>query len=98
MDGRYTEIVEQVSINHKPVQVKLRCAATQAAVLFRPSKDKLDRRKEARHLVATNPALARDVAGARDKLGRFVSAGELCEYTQLSPDRIADLRDLMIFP
>ena len=139
------------------------CAATHAAVLFRPSrgvpqlsgaplsmrqrnqaavaaaKDQLDRRKQARHLVATNPALARDlrigrpdlprdyddgglvdvnhvpvgvfssglgltpieardVVAARDKLGRFVSAEELCEYTQLSPDRIDGLRDLMIFP
>jgi DNA uptake protein ComE-like DNA-binding protein len=103
------------------------------------AKDKLDRRKEARHLVATNPALARDlrigrpdlprdyddgglvdvnhvpvgvfssglgltpieardVVAARDKLGRFVSAEELCEYTQLSPDRVDELRDLMIFP
>jgi hypothetical protein len=34
---------------------------------------------------------------ARDKLGRFVSAEELCEYTQLSPDRVDGLRDLMIF-
>jgi hypothetical protein len=34
---------------------------------------------------------------ARDKLGRFVSAEELCEYTQLSPDRVDELRDLMIF-
>jgi hypothetical protein len=108
----------------------------QAAVAA--AKDKLERRKEARHLVATNPALARDlkigrpdlpreyddgglvdvnhvpvgvyssglgltpieardVLAARDKLGRFVSAEELCEYTQLSPDRIDDLRDLMIF-
>jgi DNA uptake protein ComE-like DNA-binding protein len=143
------------------------CAATHAAVLFRPSRgvpqlsgtslgtaslstrqrnqaavaaarDKLDRRKEARRLVATNPALARDlkigrpdlpreyddgglvdvnhvpvgvfssalgltpieardVVAARDKLGRFVSPEELCEYTQLSPDRIDNLRDLMIF-
>ena len=138
------------------------CAATHAAVLFRPSrgvpqlsgaplsmrqrnqaavaaaKDKLERRKEARNLVATNPALARDlkigrpdlpreyddgglvdvnhvpvgvfssglgltpieardVLAARDKLGRFVSAEELCEYTQLSPDRVDELRDLMIF-
>ena len=102
------------------------------------AKDKLDRRKEARHLVATNPALARDlkigrpdlpreyddgglvdvnhvpvgvfssglgltpieardVLAARDKLGRFVSAEEICEYTQLSPDRVDELRDLMIF-
>jgi hypothetical protein len=108
----------------------------QAAVAA--AKDKLERRKEARHLAATNPALARDlkigrpdltrdyddgglvdvnhvpigvfssglgltpieardVAAARDKLGRFVSAEELCEYTQLSPDRVDELRDLMIF-
>ena len=108
----------------------------QAAVAA--AKDKLERRKEARHLVATNPALARDlkigrpdlprdyddgglvdvnhvpvgvfssglgltpieardVVAARDKLGRFVSPEELCEYTQLSPDRVDELRDLMIF-
>jgi DNA uptake protein ComE-like DNA-binding protein len=108
----------------------------QAAVAA--AKDKLERRKEARHLVATNAALARDlkvgrpdlpreyddgglvdvnhvpvgvfssglgltpieardVLAARDKLGRFVSAEELCEYTQLSPDRVDELRDLMIF-
>jgi DNA uptake protein ComE-like DNA-binding protein len=108
----------------------------QAAVAA--AKDKLERRKEARHLAAANPALARDlkigrpdltrdyddgglvdvnhvpvgvfssglgltpieardVVAARDKLGRFVSAEELCEYTQLSPDRVDELRDLMIF-
>ena len=108
----------------------------QAAVAA--AKNKLERRKEARHRVATNPALARDlkigrpdlpreyddgglvdvnhvpvgvfssglgltpieardVLAARDKLGRFVSAEELCEYTQLSPDRVDELRDLMIF-
>jgi DNA uptake protein ComE-like DNA-binding protein len=102
------------------------------------ARDKLERRKEARHLAATNPALARDlkigrpdlprdyddgglvdvnhvpvegfssglgltpieardVVAARDKLGRFVSPEELCEYTQLSPDRVDELRDLMIF-
>ena len=102
------------------------------------ARDRLERSKEARHLVATNPALARDlrigrpdlpreyddgglvdvnhvpvavfssglgltpieardVLAARDKLGRFVSAEELCEYTQLSPDRVDELRDLMIF-
>jgi hypothetical protein len=102
------------------------------------ARDKLERRKDARHLVASNPALARDlkigrpdlpreyddgglvdvnhvpgavlasglgltpaeqqdVLAARDKLGRFVSAEELCEYTQLSPDRVDELRDLMIF-
>ena len=138
------------------------CAATHAAILFRPSravaplstaslsprqrnqaavaaaKDKLERRKQARHLVATNPALARDlkigrpdlpreyddgglvdvnhvpvgvfssalgltpiesrdVLAARDKLGRFGSPDELCAYTQLSPDRVDEIRDLMIF-
>ncbi len=108
----------------------------QAAVAA--AKDKLERRKAARHLVATNPALARDlkigrpdlpreyedgglvdvnhvpvgvfssglgltpieardVLAARDKLGRFVSAEEMCEYTRLSPDRVDELRDLMIF-
>jgi hypothetical protein len=41
--------------------------------------------------------VARRGTGARDKLGRFVSAEELCEYTQLTPDRIDALRDLMIF-
>jgi hypothetical protein len=108
----------------------------QAAVAA--ARDKLERRKDARHLVATNPALARDlkigrpdlpreyddgglvdvnhvpgaalasglgltpaeqrdVLAARDKLGRFGSADELCAYTQLSPDRVDELRDLMIF-
>ena len=43
------------------------------------------------------PIEARDVLAARDKLGRFVSAEELCEYTRLSPDRVDELRDLMIF-
>ena len=38
------------------------------------------------------------VVALGDKLGRFVSAEELCEYTRLSPNRIDDLRDLMIFP
>jgi hypothetical protein len=108
----------------------------QAAVAA--ARDKLERRKEARHLVATNLALARDlkigrpdlprdyddgglvdvnhvpgavlasalalapsevtdVLAARRKLGRFGSADELCAYTQLSPDRVDELRDLMIF-
>ena len=31
------------------------------------------------------PIEARDVLAARDKLGRFVSAEELCEYTQSPP-------------
>ena len=38
-----------------------------------------------------------DVVAARDKLGRFTSAEELCAYTDLSPDRVDELRDLMIF-
>ena len=39
----------------------------------------------------------RDVLSARRKLGRFTSADELCAYTQLSPGRVDELRDLMIF-
>jgi hypothetical protein len=99
---------------------------------------RIERRKDARHLVATNPSLARDlrigrpdlpreyddgglvdvnhvpaavlagplglsaaevsdVLAARDKLGRFSSADELCAYTSLTPDRVDELRELMIF-
>jgi hypothetical protein len=102
------------------------------------AKSRIERRNEARHLVATNPALARDlrigrpdlarnyddgglvdvnhvpglflgtalglrrqeiadVLAAREQLGRFSSADEVCAYTQLSPDRVDELRDLMIF-
>jgi len=102
------------------------------------AKDRLGRRKEARRLAETDPALARDlhigrpdvprdyddgglvdvnhvpgavlaaelgltpdevtdVIAARDKLGRFTSAEELCAYTDLSPDRVDELRDQMIF-
>ena len=102
------------------------------------ARDRIERRKDARHLVATNPGLARDlrigrpdlpreyddgglvdvnhvpgavlatqlglsaaevsdVLAARDKLGRFASADELCAYTSLAPDRVDELRDLMIF-
>jgi DNA uptake protein ComE-like DNA-binding protein len=102
------------------------------------AQDRIERRKDARHLLATNPDLARDVRigrpdlpreyddgglvdvnhvpgavlaanlglasvevtdvlAARDKLGRFTSADELCAYTGLSPDRVDELRDLMIF-
>ena len=39
----------------------------------------------------------RDVLTARRNLGRFTDADELGAYTQLAPDRIDDLRDLMIF-
>jgi hypothetical protein len=102
------------------------------------AKDRLERRKEARRLAETDPALARDlhigrpdvprdyddgglvdvnhvpgavlaadlgltpdevtdVIAARDKLGKFTSADEVCAYTNLSPDRVDELRDLMIF-
>jgi len=99
---------------------------------------RIERRKDARHLITTNPSLARDlrigrpdlpreyddgglvdvnhvpaavlagplslsaaevsdVLAARDKLGRFTSADELCAYTSLTPDRVDELRDFMIF-
>jgi hypothetical protein len=102
------------------------------------AKSRIERREEARHLVRSDPALARDlkigrpdlprdyddgglvdvnhvpgpvlaaqlglaptevtdVLAARDRLGRFSSADELCAYTQLSPDRVDELRDLMLF-
>jgi hypothetical protein len=102
------------------------------------ARDRIERRKEARHLVASDPDLARemrigrpdlpreyddgglvdvnhvpgnvlaaqlglapgemtDVLAARDKLGKFASADELCAYTELAPDRVDELRDLMIF-
>jgi hypothetical protein len=38
-----------------------------------------------------------DVLAARDKLGQFTSAAELSAYTRLSPGRVDELRDLMIF-
>ena len=110
--------------------------ANQAAVA--QARDRIEHRKEARHLVAINPALARDlmiglpdltrqyddgglvdvnhvpgaalmsglgltedemrdVLTARRDLGRFTNADELGAYTQLSPDRVDGLRDLMIF-
>jgi DNA uptake protein ComE-like DNA-binding protein len=43
------------------------------------------------------PAEVTDVLAARDKIGRFVSADEVCAETSLSPDRVDELRDLMIF-
>jgi hypothetical protein len=102
------------------------------------ARDRIERQKDARHLVDTNPALARDlmigrpdlprayddgglvdvnhvpggvlagglgltpdevtgVLAARTSLGRFTSADELCAYTQLSPERVDELRELMIF-
>ena len=38
-----------------------------------------------------------DVLAVRDKLGRFGSSDELGAYTSLAPDRVDELRDLMIF-
>lgn len=102
------------------------------------AKDRIERRKQARHLVATDPALARDlmigrpdfrrvyddgglvdvnhvpggvlgpglgltreeeadVLAARANLGRFTNADELCAYTRLSPERVDELREWMIF-
>ena len=103
------------------------------------AKDKLERRKEARHLLASNPALARDlkigrpdlprdyddgglvdvshvpvgvsrpvglgltpieardVVAARDKAGPVSQRGGSVRVHQLSPDRVGELRDLMIF-
>ena len=99
---------------------------------------RIERRKDARHLLKTNPSLAKDlrigrpdlpreyddgglvdvnhvpgavlatqlglsppevsdVRAARDKLGRFGSSDELGAYTSLAPDRVDELRDLMIF-
>jgi hypothetical protein len=103
------------------------------------ARDRIERRKDARHLLQHDPDLARemrigrpdlprdyddgglvdvnhvpgtvletqlgltsgeadDVLAARDKLGKFSSADELCAYTELPPDRVDELRDLMIFP
>ena len=47
--------------------------------------------------LAATIALITDVTAAREQLGRFSSADELSAYTQLSPDRVDELRDLMIF-
>ena len=38
-----------------------------------------------------------NVLEARDKLGRFASTDELCDVTVLSPRRVDELRDLMVF-
>jgi hypothetical protein len=70
------------------------CAATHAAVLFRPSRGVPQLSGASLSARQRNQAA---VAAAKDKLGRFVSAEELCEYTQLSPDRVDEIRDLMIF-
>jgi DNA uptake protein ComE-like DNA-binding protein len=102
------------------------------------AQSRIERRKDARHLVKSNPDLARDlrigrpdlpreyddgglvdvnhvpgavlagqlglspaevtdVLAARDKLGKFTSADELCAYTALAPDRVDELRELMLF-
>ena len=44
-----------------------------------------------------SPGEVTDVLAARSKLGRISSADELGAYTQMSPDRVDELRDLMIF-
>jgi DNA uptake protein ComE-like DNA-binding protein len=44
-----------------------------------------------------SPGEVTDVLAARSKLGRISSADELGAYTQMSPDRVDKLRDLMIF-
>lgn len=100
--------------------------------------NRIERRNHARHIVQTNPALARElrigrpdlpreyddgglvdinrvpdaalaaqlgltqqevanVIAARDKLGRFASADELRNEAALSPGRVDELRDLVIF-
>jgi DNA uptake protein ComE-like DNA-binding protein len=38
-----------------------------------------------------------DVLATRDRLGRFASADELSAYTAMAPDRVDQLRDLLIF-
>ena len=43
------------------------------------------------------PAESAAVAAARDQLGRFSSPEELSVYAQLSPDRVEELRDWMMF-
>jgi hypothetical protein len=72
------------------------CAAAHAAVLFRPSRGVAPPGAAPGSLGMRQRNQAA-VAAARDKLGRFVSAEELCEYAQLSPDRVDELRDVMIF-
>jgi hypothetical protein len=102
------------------------------------AKSRIERRKHARQLAGSDPALARDlgigrpdlprdyddgglvdvnhvpgavlaghlglsqaeaadVLAARDKLGRFASADELSAYTSMAPDRVDELRDLLLF-
>ena len=120
-----------------PTPVELAMRQRNRAAVAR-AREAIGRRKDARHVVATKPDLARelcigrpdlpreyddgglvdvnhvpaivlagnlglapdevrDVLAARDKLGKFTSADELCAYTSLSPDRVDELRDLMIF-
>lgn len=101
----------------------------------RQAHHRIERRREARHLVSADPVMARDLRIGRPELprdyddgglvdvnevpetvltaqlgltpaeasdvlaalGKFTSADELCAYTQLSPGRVDELRDLMIF-
>jgi Helix-hairpin-helix motif len=53
------------------------------------------------HVLASHlglrPDEVRSLVAARDKLGTFSSADELAAYAALSPDRVDELRDLMIF-
>jgi hypothetical protein len=44
-----------------------------------------------------NPDEVASLLAARDKLGAFSSADELAAYAALSPDRVDELQDLMIF-
>jgi DNA uptake protein ComE-like DNA-binding protein len=50
----------------------------------------------ASHLELT-PQEAAAVVTARAKLGRFTSPEELSAYSELQPDRVDELRDLMFF-
>jgi hypothetical protein len=106
--------------------------------MMQGARNRIERRNHARHVVQTNPALARElrigrpdlprgfddgglvdvnrvpgavlaaqlgltqqevtnVITARDKLGRFTGADELRDAGTLSPGRVDELRDLMIF-
>jgi hypothetical protein len=46
---------------------------------------------------ALTPQELTDLIAARDQLGRFAGADELRDHAQLSPGRVEELRDLMIF-
>jgi transposase len=53
------------------------------------------------HILAAHLGLAPDeaaaVIAARDKLGAFASAHELSAYAELTPSRVDELRELMVF-